>query len=79
LVHVVAAGERSKSVPELIASPTTDGMASPTALTGAPSSASQNHRIKKRSASKHHPAHSYYPSGLSEDRMSALGHRWKFP
>ena len=79
VVHVVAAGERPKSVPELMASPTSDGTASPTALTGAPSSASQNHRIKKRSASKHHPAHSYYPSDLSEGRMSALGHKWTFP
>jgi peptidoglycan/xylan/chitin deacetylase (PgdA/CDA1 family) len=64
VVHVVAAGERPKSVPELMASP----------INGSPSSASQEHRIKKRSASRHHPAHSYYPSGLSEDRMSALGH-----
>jgi hypothetical protein len=39
VVHVVAAGERPKSVPELMASPTTDGTASPTALTGAPSGA----------------------------------------
>src|SRR5215467_7537109 len=79
VVHVVAAGEQPKSVPELMASPTTDGMASPTALTGASSSASQNHRIKKHSASRRHPTHSYYPSGLSEDRMSALGHKWTFP
>jgi peptidoglycan-N-acetylglucosamine deacetylase len=72
VVHVVAAGERPKSVPELMASPTSDGTASP--LNGGPSSASQDHRIKKRSASRRHPAHSYYPSGPSEDRMSALGH-----
>jgi hypothetical protein len=56
----------------------------PTVLTNAPSgdhalTARQNHRIKKHSASRHHPAHSYYPSGLSEDRMSALGHKWTFP
>jgi len=79
VVHVVAAGERPKSVPELMASPTPDGMASPASLTGAPSSASQNHGIKKHSASRRHPTHSYYPSGLSEDRMSALGHKWTFP
>ena len=74
VVHVVAEGKRPKSVPELTALPTTDGRASPTALTNAPSSAPQNHRIKKRGANRHHPVHSYYPSGLSEDRMSALGH-----
>src|SRR5215475_2940532 len=79
VVHVVAAGEQPKSVPELMASPTTDGTASPTALASAPISASQSHRTKKRSASKHHPAHSYYPGGLSDDRMFALGHKWAFP
>jgi hypothetical protein len=71
VVHIVAAGERPKSVPELMA--TTDAKASPTVLASAPSGARQNHRIKKRSVSRHHPAHSYYPSGLSDDRMSALG------
>ena len=50
VVHVVAEGKRPKSVPELTALPTTDGRASPTALTNAPSSAPQNHRIKKRGA-----------------------------
>src|SRR5215813_12668472 len=79
VVHVVAAGEQPKSVPELMASPTTDGTASPTALASAPSSASQSHRIKRHSAGKHHPAHSYYPSGLSEDRMFAFGQKWTFP
>jgi peptidoglycan/xylan/chitin deacetylase (PgdA/CDA1 family) len=84
VVHVVAAGERPKSIPELTASPTSDGKALPTELTNTSSgdhalTARQNHRIKKRSASRHYPAHSYYPSGLSEDRMSALGHRWIFP
>jgi peptidoglycan/xylan/chitin deacetylase (PgdA/CDA1 family) len=79
VVHVVAAGERPKSIPELMALPASDGRAVPTVLTNAPSgdhalTARQNHRIKKHSASRHHPAHSYYPSGLSEDRMSALGH-----
>src|SRR5215510_12532123 len=84
VVHVVAAAEQPKSVPELMASPTTDGTAPPTVLTSAPSgdhalTARQNHRIKKRSATRHHPAHSYYPSGLSEDRMFALGNKWTFP
>src|SRR5215510_4530003 len=84
VVHVVAAGERPKSIPELTASSTSDGRASTTKLTNAPNgddalTARQNHRIKKRSASRHHPAHSYYPSGLSEDRMSALGYKWTFP
>jgi peptidoglycan-N-acetylglucosamine deacetylase len=77
VVHVVAAGERPKSVHDLMASSTSDGTVSPTALTNATSSASKNHRIRKRSASRHPPAHSYY--GLSEDRMSALGHKWTFP
>src|SRR5215468_7653075 len=45
VVHVVAAGEQPKSVPEIMASPTTDGTASATAL----ASASQSHRTKKRS------------------------------
>src|SRR5215510_6417846 len=79
VVHVVTAGEQPKSVPELMASPTSDGTASSTALASAPSGTSQSHRTKKHSASKHHPAHSYYPSGLSEGRMFALGHKWTFP
>jgi len=79
VVHVVAAGEQPKSVPEIMASPTTDGTASATALASAPSSASQSHRTKRHSAGKHHPAHSYYPSGLSEDRMFAFGQKWTFP
>jgi peptidoglycan-N-acetylglucosamine deacetylase len=84
VVHVVAGGERPKSVPELMAMPASDGRASPTVLINAPSgdhvsTARQNHRTKKHSASRHHPAHSYYPSGLSDDRMSALGHKWTFP
>jgi peptidoglycan/xylan/chitin deacetylase (PgdA/CDA1 family) len=63
VVHVVAAGEQPKSVPELMASPATDRSASPTVLTNAPSgdhalTARPNHRVKKRNASKHHPAHS---------------------
>jgi peptidoglycan/xylan/chitin deacetylase (PgdA/CDA1 family) len=58
VVQVVAAGERLKSIPELIASPATDGkaMASNGDHTLA---ARQNHRIKKRSASRHHQAHSW--------------------
>jgi hypothetical protein len=63
VVHVVAAGEQPKSVPELMASPATDRSVAPTVLTNAPSGdhaliARPNHRIKKRNASKHHPAHS---------------------
>jgi hypothetical protein len=72
VVHVVAEGEQPKSVPEPMALPTTDGKASPTVLTSAPRGT--QHRVKKHSASRHYPAHSYYPSGLIEDRMSALGH-----
>jgi hypothetical protein len=79
VVHVVAGGERPKSIPELIALPATDGRALPTVLTNDSGgdhalTTRRNHRIKKRSASRHHPAHSYYPSGLSDDRMSTLGH-----
>ena len=72
VVHVVAEGEQPKSVPEPMALPTTDGKASPTVLTSAPRGT--QHRVKKHSASRHYPAHSYYPSGLTEDRMSTLGH-----
>jgi len=79
VVQVVAESEQPKSLPQLMASSTTDGTASPTELTGGPSSASQKHRIKKRGASRHHPAHSYYRGGLGEDRMSALGRKWTFP
>src|SRR5215471_7777911 len=70
VVQVVAESGQPKSLPQLMASSTTDGTASPTVLTGGPSSASQKHRIKKRGASRHHPAHSYYRGGLGEDRMS---------
>jgi peptidoglycan/xylan/chitin deacetylase (PgdA/CDA1 family) len=63
VVHVVAAGDQPKSVPELMASPATDRSASPTVLTSAPSgdralTARSSHRVKKHNASKHHPAHS---------------------
>ena len=63
VVHVAPAGERPQSVPELMALPTTDGRISPTVLTSAPSgdralTARQNHRIKKRSISRHHPTQS---------------------
>src|SRR5215510_6718044 len=62
VVHVVAAGERPKSIPELTASSTSDGRASTTKLTNAPKgddalTARQNHRIKKRSVNRHHPVH----------------------
>jgi peptidoglycan-N-acetylglucosamine deacetylase len=65
VVHVVAAGERPKSIPELMVLPATDERALPTALTNAPSSnhaltARQNHRIKKRRVSRHHPGHSWF-------------------
>ena len=64
VVHVVAAGERPKLIPELIALPTSDGKASPTALTNAPSgddarTARRNHLVKKRSVGRHHPVHSW--------------------
>ena len=64
VVHVVAADERPKSVPELLALPAADGKASSTLLTKAPSgddalNARQNHRIKKRRVSRHSPAHSW--------------------
>jgi peptidoglycan/xylan/chitin deacetylase (PgdA/CDA1 family) len=63
VVQVVAAGEQPKSVPELVALPTTDGKVLPAALTNAPSgdhalTARQTHRTKKRSTTRHHPAQS---------------------
>lgn len=57
VVHVVAAGERPQSVPELTASSTTDGRASTTSVL---SGARQNHRVKKRRVSRHHPAHWWF-------------------
>ena len=57
VVHVVAAGERPKSVPELMALPTTDGTVSPTVLTSVPRG-DHAHRIKKRGANRHRPANS---------------------
>ena len=61
VVHVVAVGERPKSIPELMASPAPDGKASPTELTKAPNgndlTTRQNQRIKKRRVSRPHPAH----------------------
>jgi peptidoglycan/xylan/chitin deacetylase (PgdA/CDA1 family) len=61
VVQVVPAGDRPKSVPELMASPATDGGARPTALTSAPSgdhalTTRRYHGIKKLSASKRRPA-----------------------
>lgn len=63
VVHVVTAGERPKSVPELVAQPTIDRTVSPTVLTSAPSgdhalAAHQNHRIKKRGITRHHQTQS---------------------
>jgi peptidoglycan/xylan/chitin deacetylase (PgdA/CDA1 family) len=65
VVQVVAAGERPKSIHELMASPAVDGKALPTELTNASNgdhtlATRQNHRIKKRSASRHHPAQSWF-------------------
>jgi peptidoglycan/xylan/chitin deacetylase (PgdA/CDA1 family) len=62
VVHVVAAGERPKSIPEAL--PASDEKAPPADLSNAPSgdhavTARQNHRIKKRRVSRHHPAHSW--------------------
>ena len=61
VVHVVAAGGRPKSIPELMASPAPDGKGSPTELTKAPNgndlTTRQNQRIKKRRVSRHHPPH----------------------
>ena len=78
VVHVVAAGERPTSIPEPTVSSTSDGKPLPAELTDTSSgdhalATRQNHRIKKHSATRHHPAHWYYPSGSIEDRMSALG------
>jgi peptidoglycan/xylan/chitin deacetylase (PgdA/CDA1 family) len=73
VVHVVAAGERPKSAPELIALPATDGKVPPTVLASAPNEPRQKHRMRKHSASRHHPLRSYDPGSLSKDRMSALG------
>ena len=61
VVQVVPAGDRPKSVPELMASPAPDRGAWPTVLTSASSvdhalTARPNHRIKKHSAIKRHPA-----------------------
>jgi len=63
VVHVVAAGERPQSVPELMALPAPDEKAPSTALANAPNdddalTARQNHRIKKRRLSRHRPTHS---------------------
>ncbi|MGA9084941.1 MAG: hypothetical protein WB390_20995, partial [Pseudolabrys sp.] len=73
VVHVTAAGERPKSLPELMALPTTDGRVSLTVQTSDSSVTRQSHRIRKHSESRHHAVHSYYPGGLSDDRMSAFG------
>ena len=58
VVHVVAAGERPKSVPELMASPATDRSASPNVLTSSDHALTtrRNHRIKTHSGSKRRPA-----------------------
>jgi peptidoglycan-N-acetylglucosamine deacetylase len=65
VVHVVAGSERPKSIPELMAMPATDGKTLPTDFTNASNgdhslATRQSHRVKKRSASRHHPAHSWF-------------------
>src|SRR5262249_41150973 len=66
VVHVVAVGERQKSIPELMASPAPDGKASPTELTKVPNgndlTTRQNQRTKKRRVSRHHPPHWRFPA-----------------
>jgi hypothetical protein len=64
VVHVVALGEGPKSIPEQMALPAPDEKAPSTVLTNAPNgddalTARQNHRIKKRRVSRHHPTHSW--------------------
>jgi peptidoglycan/xylan/chitin deacetylase (PgdA/CDA1 family) len=64
VVHVMAAGERPKSIPDLMALPAPDEKAPSTVLTNAPNdddalTARQNHRIKKRRVSRHRPTHSW--------------------
>jgi peptidoglycan/xylan/chitin deacetylase (PgdA/CDA1 family) len=64
VVHVVAVGERPKSIPELMTLPAPDEKAPSTMLTNAPNgddalTARQNHRIKKRRVSRHRPTHSW--------------------
>jgi hypothetical protein len=61
VVQVVPAGDRPKSVPELMASPATDRGAWPTVLTSAHSGGNalttrRYHRIKRLDASKRRPA-----------------------
>jgi peptidoglycan/xylan/chitin deacetylase (PgdA/CDA1 family) len=64
VVHVMAAGKRPKSIPELMALPAPDEKAPSTVLTNAPNdddalTARQNHRIKKSRVSRHRPTHSW--------------------
>ena len=61
VVQVVPAGDRPKSVPELMASPATERGAWPTVLTSVPSvdhalTTRRDHRIKQHSVSKRRPA-----------------------
>jgi peptidoglycan/xylan/chitin deacetylase (PgdA/CDA1 family) len=67
VLHVMAAGERPKSIPELMALPASDGKALPSELTNGASgddalTTRQNQRIKKRRVSRHPPAHSWFQS-----------------
>ena len=59
VVHVMAAGERPQSNPELMALPAPDEKAPSTVLTDDALTARQNHRIKKRRVSRHRPTHSW--------------------
>src|SRR5262245_23822920 len=80
VVHVVAGGERPKSIPELMASPASDENAPPADLTNAPSgdhalTTRQNQRIKKRRVSRQHPAHWWFPA----DQVTTTKHPfWVF-
>jgi hypothetical protein len=65
VVHVVAGGERPKSIPELMSLPATDEKVPPTELTKVPSSdhdlaTRQSRGIKKRRVSKQYPAHWWF-------------------
>src|SRR5262245_54612405 len=73
VVHVVAGGERPKSIPELMALPATDEKVPPTELTKVPSSdhdlaTRQSHRIKKRRVSKLVPSHWWFQAEKTTKR-----------
>src|SRR5262245_59880285 len=73
VVHVVAAGERPKSIPELMTLPASDEEVPPTKLTKAPNGddalpARQSHHIKKRRVSKQHPTHWWFQAEKTTKR-----------